>query len=545
MNHLFGFKPSIKLLLIGCAVITSFCGNAQNRDISYLSSGGKLNPLQAIMDIRHYTIALDVSIENKTIEGSTEVDILLSKSTDTLLLDLVHLLTVHKVKVNNKPVNFEHKNDKIYITSTTPFLMGKQTIRVEYGGEPPVAIKPPWTGGFTWTKDRSGNDWVAINCQKEGGRVYFPCKDHPSDEPNEGVDMLITIPENLVVAGPGLLKEVIKKKNKKTYHWKTNYTISNYCVIFNIGKYKVVSKDYTSIKGNVVPIQFYVLEEDTANAAKIIELKERDTKVLEKYFGEYPWVKEKIGIGEVPNSGMEHQTMITFQNKFNYSKIGGHDFSGNLYHEYAHEWWANKVTNKDWAHMWIQEGIATYAGALIYFELGGQAAYDEIINQHKRSIRNKKPMVGGEELSEDETYAGNDIYTKGSFFMHSLRYVLGDDLFLSTLKQLSTDPKYTYDNFVTTKDVEELFSTASKQNLKPFFNFYMYSTDVLDISVKEVGYQKYLIKVENFFMPLPFDISTTSGTNKMVINKEGITVTSNYAPQVDAKGYYLKKITLQ
>ena len=545
MKYLFGFKPRIKLLIIGCAVITCFSGKAQNRDISYLSSGGKLNPLQAIMDIRHYTIALDVNIENKTIEGSTEVEILLSKSTDTLLLDLVHLLSVHKVKVNNKPVSFEQKNDKIYITSTAPFLMGKQTIRVEYGGEPPVAIKPPWTGGFTWTKDRSGNDWVAINCQKEGGRVYFPCKDHPSDEPNEGVDMLITVPENLVVAGPGLLKEVIKKKNKKTYHWKTNYTISNYCVIFNIGKYKVVSKDYTSIKGNVVPIQFYVLEEDTANAAKIIELKERDTKVLEKYFGEYPWVKEKIGIGEVPNSGMEHQTMITFQNKFNYSKIGGQDYSANLYHEYAHEWWANKVTNKDWAHMWIQEGIATYAEALIYFELGGQAAYDEIINRHKRSIRNKKPMVGGEELSEDETYAGNDIYTKGSFFMHSLRYVLGDDLFLPTLKQLSTDPKYTYDNFVTSTDVEQLFSSASKQNLKPFFDFYLRSTDVLDISVKEVGFQKYLIKVENFFMPLPFDIGTNTGTNKMLINKEGITVTSNYAPQVDAKGYYLKKITLQ
>ena len=545
MKYLFGFKPRIKLLIIGCAVITCFAGKAQNRDISYLSSGGKLNPLQAIMDIRHYTIALDVNIENKTIEGSTEVEILLSKSTDTLLLDLVHLLSVHKVKVNNKPVSFEQKNDKIYITNTAPFLMGKQTIRVEYGGEPPVAIKPPWTGGFTWTKDRSGNDWVAINCQKEGGRVYFPCKDHPSDEPNEGVDMLITVPENLVVAGPGLLKEVIKKKNKKTYHWKTNYTISNYCVIFNIGKYKVVSKDYTSIKGNVVPIQFYVLEEDTANAAKIIQLKERDTKVLEKYFGEYPWVKEKIGIGEVPNSGMEHQTMITFQNKFNYSKIGGQDYSANLYHEYAHEWWANKVTNKDWAHMWIQEGIATYAEALIYFELGGQAAYDEIINRHKRSIRNKKPMVGGEELSEDETYAGNDIYTKGSFFMHSLRYVLGDDLFLPTLKQLSTDPKYTYDNFVTSTDVEQLFSSASKQNLKPFFDFYLRSTDLLDISVKEVGYQKYLIKVENFFMPLPFDIGTNTGTNKMLINKEGITVTSNYAPQVDAKGYYLKKITLQ
>ena len=129
--------------------------------------------------------------------------------------------------------------------------------------------------------------------------------------------------------------------------------------------------------------------------------------------------------------------------------------------------------------------------------------------------------------------------------MHSLRYVLGDDLFLPTLKQLSTDPKYTYDNFVTSTDVEQLFSSASKQNLKPFFDFYLRSTDVLDISVKEVGFQKYLIKVENFFMPLPFDIGTYTGTNKMLINKEGITVTSNYAPQVDAKGYYLKKITLQ
>jgi len=287
------------------------------------------------------------------------------------------------------------------------------------------------------------------------------------------------------------------------------------------------------------------LEEDTAQAKKLIELKERDTKVLEKYFGEYPWVKEKIGISAVPNSGMEHQTNITFQNKFVYSKIGESVYSANLFHEYAHEWWANKVTNKDWAHMWIQEGIATYAEALIHYELGGQEAYDQIINRHKRSIKYKKPMVGDGELSEDETYAGNDIYSKGSFLMHSLRYVLGDDIFFPTLKKLATDPKYTYDNFVTTDDVERLFSSESKQDLKPFFYFYARSTDVLDISIKETGYQKYLIKVNNFFMPLPFDITTSEGMSKIIINKEGITVNSTVPPLVDAKGYYLKKITLQ
>ncbi len=545
MSTSFFINSCTKLVLTTIACTILLFAKAQNRDIGYLSSGGKLHPLQANMDIRHYTLTLDVDIANKKIAGSTEIEILLSKKTDTLLFDLIYLLEVYKIKVNNKQVKFEHKNDKIFITSDIAFKPGKQIIKIAYGGEPPVALRPPWLGGFTWTKDRSGNPWVAINCQKEGGRLYFPCKDHPGDEPNEGVDMYITVPKNLVVAGPGLLQKVTTKSNKQTYHWKTNYTISNYCIVFNIGKYKVVSKDFTTINGNVVPIQFYVLEEDTAQAKKLIELKERDTKVLEKYFGEYPWVKERIGISEVPNPGMEHQTNITFQNRFIYSKIGESDYSANLFHEYAHEWWANKVTNKDWAHMWIQEGITTYAEALIHYELGGQGAYDKIINTHKRSIRNKKQMVGGDELSEDETYAGNDIYTKGSFFMHSLRYVIGEELFLSTIKKLSTDPEYTYDNFVTTDDVEKLFSNESKQDLKPFFYFYTRTTDVLDISIKETGYQKYLVKVNNFFMPLPFDITTPAGTNKTIINKEGIIVNSTAPPQVDVKGYYLKKITLQ
>ena len=518
---------------------------AQNRDISYMSSGGKLHPLQANMDIRHYTIILDVDIDKKTIFGSTEIDMILSKPADTILLDLVYLLKVEKVKANDKQVNFQHVKDKIYITSTSPFQAGKQKITIYYGGEPPVAVKPPWFGGFTWTKDRSGNPWVAINCQKEGGRLYFPCKDHPSDEPNEGVDLFITVPASLVVAGPGLLMDVKTKKEKKTFHWKTNYTISNYCILFNIGKYEVISKDYKTIDGNIVPIQYYVLQEDTAQAKKIIELKERDSRVLEKYFGEYPWVKEKIGIAAVPNPGMEHQTMITFQNKFDYTDIGGQPYSANLFHEYAHEWFANKVTNKDWAHMWIQEGIATYAEALIHFELGGQAAYDDIINRHRRSIRAKKPMVGGEELSEDETYNGNDIYTKGSFFMHSLRYVLGDEVFLPTLKKLATDPKYTYDQFVTTQDVEQLFSMEAKQDLKPLFDFYTRTNDVLDIAVKEVGAGKFTIKLNNFFMALPMDITTEKGTTKMLIPKEGITVQSAFPPQVDLKNNYLKKISIQ
>ncbi|MEO5946838.1 MAG: M1 family aminopeptidase, partial [Chitinophagaceae bacterium] len=395
------FKKIKLKLLYACILILGmlfFAQSAfsQNRDISYMNSGGKLHPLQAIMDIRHYSINLDVDVEHKTIKGNVEIRLNLSKQTDNILLDLVHLMLVEKIKVNNETANFYQKDDKIYITKANGFKPGQQNINIFYGGEPPVAVRPPWNGGFTWTKDSNGNPWIAINCQFEGGKIYFPCKDHPSDEPNEGVDLNITVPADLVVAGPGLLQKVIAKKGKKTFYWKTNYTISNYCILFNIGKYKVVSDTYTTINGNKVPIDFYVLEVDTAHAKKLIETKIRDTKILEKYFGEYPWVKEKIGIAEVPNSGMEHQTMITFQNKFEYKTIGGQDYSANLFHEYAHEWFANKVTNKDWAHMWIQEGIATYAEALCMLELGGEEAYYEIIDAHKRSIKNKKAVVQGE-----------------------------------------------------------------------------------------------------------------------------------------------------
>ena len=547
-NNRLVLKQAILFVFLLTTIVTfgQNNNNLNSRDLSYLTSGGKLHPLQAIMDIRHYTIVLDVDIDNKSIKGSTEVSLNLSKKTDTLLLDLIHLFTVTKVKVNNKVVAFTQEDDKILMTSSSGFEIGNQKVLIEYNGIPPVAIKPPWDGGFTWSKDSNGNDWISINIQAEGGKMYFPCKDHPSDEPNEGADLKITVPKHLVVAGPGLLQSVTTKKDKSTYFWKTNYTISNYCILFNIGKYKVVKDEYTTILGNKVPIEYYVLEVDTAQAKRVIAVKKRDSKILEKYFGEYPWAKEKIGIAEVPNSGMEHQTMITFDNKFSYKLVGGQEYSDNLFHEYAHEWWANKVTNKDWGHMWIQEGIGTYAEALAMLELGGESAYDETIAAHRRGSRNRNPIVpAGEEVSENEVYAGGDIYGKGSFFMHSLSYVIGDDIFFPTLKKLATDPQYTYDNFVTTMDVEKLFSTAAGQDLKPFFDFYLRTTNVLDITIKEVGFNKYQIKVNNSFMPLPLEITTNGQTSRMLIAKDVITVNSASPPQVDAKGFYLKKVTIQ
>lgn len=527
-------------LFLLSGILFSFCLAAQN-----LKSGGKLKPEQAIMDIRHYTVALDVDPVQKTIKGYTETELILSQASNSLLFDLWHGLTVSKVWVNSKEQNFTHSNDDLVKISPTQALpAGKVKVKIAYGGTPGLSVRPPWTGGFQWDKDSNGNPWIAITCQGEGAKIYFPCKDHPSDEPNEGAEMIITVPKGLVVAAPGLLHKVTTKKDKSTYHWKTSYTISNYCILFNIGKYKVAKRMYTTIDGNKVPMEYYVLEENFDKAEKLLDLFEQSCRIQEKYFGEYPWVKERIAASETPHLGMEHQTNIAYGNKYRYDKLGGKDFDWLLHHEFGHEWWANKVTNRDWGHMWIQEGICTFGDAMAYLELAGDGAYLKRMQQTSRSLQNRYPVVRGDEVDTDSAYQG-DIYGKGAFFMHTLRYVIGDEIFFPTLKKLATYPQYTYDNTVVTSDVEKLFSGAFGKSLQPLFHLFLYTTNKLEVHIKQRDDDKYFVRLLNLDMAVPIDILTDAGKKRMMIDKKGILITSKIPVQADPDVYYLKKVIFE
>lgn len=527
-----------KMIVLALLFITAY-GNSQT-----LTSGGKLKPEQAIMDIRHYTINLNVDITNKSINGYAVIDLILLQDAPVLLFDLMNDFIVQNIWINGKTATFSHANAMITVNPSSPVPAGKVSVKIQYGGKPHIATRPPWEDGFTWATDSAGHPWMAITAEGSGGKIYFPCKDHPSDEPNEGVDMIITVPKGLVVAGPGLLQKVTKEKNGDTYFWKTNYPINNYSIIFNVGDYDVVTKTYTTVDGNKVPMQFYVLKYHAAFAPHHLDMLEEMAKVKEKYFGEYPWTKEKIGIVETPHLGMEHQSMNAYGNHFKYTQVGGKDFDDLMNHEFGHEWWGNKVTAKDWADYWIHEGIGTFGDALYIRDKEGEQAYIDHFKRSSFGIANQKPIVQGKDIDEEAAYI-NDIYSKGAFFMHTLRYIIGDSIFFPTLKKLAIDPQYTYNNLVNTDDVEQLFSNASGKNLKPLFDFYLRTIQKLEVHVTGMRNGGYKIQLQNIDMPLPLDIVTDKGTQRMMIDKKGITIKSSSMPVIDPDMYYLKKVIME
>ena len=508
------------------------------------SYGGKLKPEQANIDVLHYTIDLNLDIPGHSVDGNTSIRIKLLQPASALLFDLMDSFRVEKVTVNDKAATFTHENHELHITSAQPWPAGLATVKVQYAGHPMIAKRPPWDDGFTFTKDSTGHPWVAVTAEGTGGKIYFPAKDHPSDEPDEGVDMTITVPKGLVVAGPGLLVGVKTKGDRSSFHWRTNYPINNYSIVFNVGNYEVVTREYTSIDGHKIPMQFYVLKDHADKAPHQLELLEHFAHVKEKYFGEYPWAREKMGIVETPHLGMEHQTMNAYGNKFHYTQIGGQDFDGLMNHEFGHEWWGNKVTAGDWADYWIHEGIGTFGDALYTRDMEGEAAYEKMFQRSAPRIRNDKAIVLGKDITEDEAYHP-DIYPKGAFFMHTLRYIIGDSIFFPTIRHLSTDSNTTYIHTTNTETVEKLFSRASGIDLAPLFHLYIYTTQKLEIHVKQLDVNRWLVQLVNIDMPLPMDITTDAGTTRTMVDKKGVTVMSATMPLLDTRVFYLKKVTYE
>ena len=470
---------------------------------------GSITPERAWWDLKYYHLDIKVNPSDSSINGSVSILYEVLDAYQTMQIDLQNPLKIKKVE-DGKGNELQVKKDGYaYFIS----LHEKQSkgdlnkVIVHYGGQPKVAINPPWDGGISWQKDEDGNDFIHTNCQGIGASIWWPNKDHLYDEP-DSVLMSVNVPGNLMDVSNGRLRIVDKLKDgTKTYHWFVSNPISNYVISINIANYKNFSEVYKGEKGDL-DMDYYVLPYNLKKAKLQFQDAPRMMEAFEYWFGPYPFYEDSYKLIEVPSTGMEHQSAVTYGNGFA-NGYRGRDGSGTgwgmkfdfiIIHESGHEWFANNITYKDMADMWIHESFTNYSESLFLEYFYGKEAGQAYVRGNRRGIQNNRPIIGDYDVNRS---GSGDMYVKGGNMLNTLRTIINDDeKWRSILRGLN---ETFYHQTVTTKQIEDYISKQAGMEFKPFFDQYLRDTKVpiLEYYQKDGAfYFRWNNSVKDFNMPV-------------------------------------------
>ncbi len=443
-------------------------------------TGGPLSPEQAAYDVKYYNINLEIDPVEKSIAGWVGIKARVINSMPFFILDLDDRYDITSIKLLSAGseivvLPFQHNNGQIIIELPDEFNPGEMIdVEIHYSGIPRVAERPPWDDGFTWTKTESGEDWIGVTCQGGGADIWWPCKDHPSDEP-DSASLSFTVPGNLFCASNGkLLNTIDNLDGTKTFEWFVSTPINNYGVSVHIAPYDTIQYTYTSITGDTIPVTIWVLPESMEKARPHCPNYLDHLKFYEKFLGPYPFRNDKYGVAETSYLGMEHQTIIANGYGYKSEKWG---FDWLHHHELGHEWWGNMVTAKDWSDFWIHEAICGYMQALYLEEKDGIEAYHNFFTGFK-DWKNEQPIAPRKEMTGSEAYT-YDMYSKGGSVLNTLRFYLGKETFLKVLRRWSyPDPEMEkikdggQCRFVTTDEFLNIAEDVSGKKLDWFWEVY-------------------------------------------------------------------------
>ncbi|MDB5262469.1 MAG: peptidase, partial [Adhaeribacter sp.] len=365
-NHTIFLRATGIILFVFVALV----GQAQQPEFTRQDTlRGSITAERAWWDLTHYHLDIKVNPADSTIRGKNTVQYRVLQPHQTLQLDLQPPMHIEQVTQNGKPLTFNREGNAYFIKLRDKQDPGKvNKLEVTYGGKPQVSKNPPWSGGVTWRQDANGNPFVATSVQGDGASLWWPCKDHMYDEPDSML-ISVTVPQKLTDVSNGRLRKVVQHTDgTKTFHWAVTNPINNYGVNFNIGDYVHFGEKYAGEKG-VLDCDYYVLRDNLAKAKKHFAEVPRMLKAFEHWFGPYPFYKDSYKLVEVPYLGMEHQSSVTYGNKFQNGYLGkdlsksgwGLKFDFIIVHESGHEWFANNITYKDIADMWIHESFTAYS----------------------------------------------------------------------------------------------------------------------------------------------------------------------------------------
>jgi aminopeptidase N len=441
---------------------------------------GSVTPERQWSDLKYYHLQIIVDVKNRTIKGSNEVQYKVLEPYNIMQIDLQKPLEITKVLQSDKSLDFKREENVYFIELEEHQEQGAiKQIEIFYEGTPKESFRPPWDGGLTWSEDSNGNPWIATSCQGEGASLWWPNKDHMYDEV-DSMTISVSVPKDVMAIANGRLIDEKKNKDKtRTYSWFVQNPINNYGVNVNIGDYSHFSEVYQGENGPLT-CDYYVLHENLEKAKGQFMQVPMMLEAFEHWFGPYPFYEDGYKLVEVPYLGMEHQSSVTYGNEYQNGYLGrdlsqtgwGLKFDYIIIHESGHEWFANNITYKDIADMWIHEGFTMYSECLYLEYHYGKKAAEEYLLGLRKGIRNDKPLIGHYEVN-DLSLTG-DIYTKGATILHTIRQVINnDEIWRSILRGLNME---FYHKTVTTADIENYISAKAGRDLKPLFDVYLRST---------------------------------------------------------------------
>lgn len=444
-----------------------------------LASGGVLPPEQAAYDVRYYDLELTIDPEAHAIAGANTVHVVAVAPLDVLVLDLDTVFGVTETAADDgAPLRFTRSGGQVRIDLPRRYEPGETlAVRLAYTGVP----RAQRFGGFTWAETADGAPWIAVSCEIAGADLWWPVKDHPSDEP-DSMRLAVRVPDPLVVAANGVLRDVRHGADGwVTYDWHIGNPINNYGVSVNIAPYATLDTLVASVSGDTISVAFWVLPENVEQARRALPEFMDHLRHLEEIAGPYPFRHEKYGIVETPYLGMEHQTIIAYGAGYRNDAMAGIDwgFDGLHQHELAHEWYGNQVTPQGWQDLWLNEGFAQYAQPLYAESRLGRAKADSLLALYRVRLQNRQPVAPRAVLTAREAYTG-DIYFKGALVLHALRYLIGDEAFFSVLARWNDPDPPAHDELgrcrcrsVTTDDFVALASDVAGEDLSWFFEVYV------------------------------------------------------------------------
>ena len=443
---------------------------------------GTITRERAWWDVLQYNILVTPDYENRSINGKTDIKFKVVADGKRMQIDLQEPMELTKAYYRDKAISYTRQGNVYWLEFPLPLKKGTTgVLALAFKGKPRVAKNPPWDGGWIFTKDKLGRPWMSVACQGLGASVWYPCKDHQSDEPDSGANLQITVPDTLVAVGNGrLIGKTSFSPGTITWKWHVKNPINNYNIIPYIGKYVTWHDEFNGEKGKL-DCDYWVLDYELDKAKAQFKQAHEMLKCFEYWMGPYPFYEDGYKLVQSPHLGMEHQSAVAYGNQFKQGYLG-RDLSGSgwgliwdfiIVHESGHEWFANSITSKDLADMWIHEGFTNYSETLFTECQNGKQAGDEYNYGARKGIQNDRPIIAQYGVNKE---GSGDMYPKSGAMLQSIRHAVNDDeKFRNMLRSLS---KQFYHKTVTTEDIQDAMTKLLGLNVQRIFDQYLRTTEI-------------------------------------------------------------------